>query len=104
MQRGAFRTPAAIALFGRNGGRRDVALDVAVWTSIRVVAANLGPMLLWGLIVAGSLLIGSIPAFLGLCFRLAHAWARHLAPIPQGGGAEHVPISGGQWPQLNWLP
>ena len=47
---------------------RDVGLDVAVWTSISVVAANPGPMLLWGLIVAGSLLIGSIPAFLGLVF------------------------------------
>jgi uncharacterized membrane protein len=49
---------------------RGVSLDVAVWTSIRAVAANPGPMLLWGLIVAGSLLIGSIPAFLGLVFVL----------------------------------
>jgi uncharacterized membrane protein len=49
---------------------RDVGLDVAVWTSIRAVAANPGPMLLWGLIVAGGLLIGSIPAFLGLIFVL----------------------------------
>ena len=45
---------------------RDVGLDAAVWTSIRAVTANPGPMLLWGLIVAGGLLIGSIPAFLGL--------------------------------------
>ena len=49
---------------------RDVGLDVAVWTSIRAVVANPGPMLLWGLIVACSLLIGSIPAFLGLVFVL----------------------------------
>jgi len=49
---------------------RDVGLDVAVSTSIRAVAANPGPMLLWGLIVAGGLLIGSIPAFLGLVFVL----------------------------------
>jgi uncharacterized membrane protein len=49
---------------------RDAGLDVAVWTSIRAVAANPGPMLLWGLIVAGGLLIGSIPAFLGLIFVL----------------------------------
>jgi uncharacterized membrane protein len=49
---------------------RDVGLDVAVWTSIRAAAANLGPMLLWGLIVTGGLLIGSIPAFLGLIFVL----------------------------------
>jgi uncharacterized membrane protein len=47
-----------------------VGLDVAVLTSIRVVAANPGPMLLWGLIVVVSLLIGSIPAFLGLVFVL----------------------------------
>jgi len=45
---------------------RDVGLDAAVWTSIRAVAANPGPMALWGLIVAGGLVIGSIPAFLGL--------------------------------------
>ena len=45
---------------------RDVGLYTAVWTSIRAVAANPGPMALWGLIVAGSLVIGSIPAFLGL--------------------------------------
>jgi uncharacterized membrane protein len=45
---------------------RDVGLDAAAWTSIRAVTANPGPMLLWGFIVAGGLLIGSIPAFLGL--------------------------------------
>ena len=45
---------------------RDVGIDAAVWTSIRAVAANPGPMALWGLIVAGGLVIGSIPAFLGL--------------------------------------
>ena len=45
---------------------RDVGLAAAVWTSIRAVAANPGPMAVWGLIVAGGLVIGSIPAFLGL--------------------------------------
>ena len=45
---------------------RDVGLPTAVRTSIRAVAANPGPMAAWGLIVAGSLVIGSIPAFLGL--------------------------------------
>jgi uncharacterized membrane protein len=45
---------------------RDVGLYKAVWTSIRAVAANPGPMAIWGLIVAGGLVIGSIPAFLGL--------------------------------------
>lgn len=45
---------------------RDVGLYTAVWTSLRAVMANPGPMAIWGLIVAGGLVIGSIPAFLGL--------------------------------------
>jgi uncharacterized membrane protein len=45
---------------------RDVGFYRAVWTSIRAVAANPGPMAVWGLIVAGGLLIGSIPVFVGL--------------------------------------
>ena len=45
---------------------RDVGLYKAVLTSIRAVAANPGPMTLWGLTVAGGLVIGSLPAFLGL--------------------------------------
>lgn len=45
---------------------RDIGLDAAVWTSIRAVATNPGSMAIWGLIVAGGLVIGSIPAFLGL--------------------------------------
>jgi uncharacterized membrane protein len=45
---------------------RDVGLDTAVWTSVRAVAANPGPMALWGLIVAVALVLGSIPLFLGL--------------------------------------
>jgi uncharacterized membrane protein len=45
---------------------RDVDVETAVRTSLRAVAANPGPMAAWGLIVAAGLLIGSIPAFLGL--------------------------------------
>jgi len=45
---------------------RPVGVAIAVGTSLRAVAANPGPMLVWGLIVAGGLLLGSIPAFLGL--------------------------------------
>ena len=45
---------------------RDVGVGVAVWTSVRVVAANPRPMAAWGLIVAGGLVLGSIPVFLGL--------------------------------------
>jgi uncharacterized membrane protein len=45
---------------------RNVALVTAMWTSARAVVVNPGPMSVWGLIVAGGLVIGSIPLFLGL--------------------------------------
>ena len=45
---------------------REVGVDTAVVTSIRAVTANPAAMAVWGLIVAGSLVIGSIPFFLGL--------------------------------------
>jgi uncharacterized membrane protein len=45
---------------------RDIGLDTAIRTSVRAVAANPGPMAVWGLIVAGALVIGSIPLFIGL--------------------------------------
>jgi len=65
---------------------RDVGLYTAMWTSIRAVAANPGPMALWGLIVAGALVIGSIPAFLGLIFVmpvLGHAtWHLYRKVVP----------------------
>jgi uncharacterized membrane protein len=45
---------------------REVGFDTAVLTSIRAVLTNPGPMAAWGLIVAGGLVIASIPFFLGL--------------------------------------
>lgn len=45
---------------------RPVGVGVAVATSLSAVAANPGTMALWGLIVAFGLVLGSIPAFLGL--------------------------------------
>jgi uncharacterized membrane protein len=45
---------------------RDVGVVSAVTTSMRAVAANPGPMLLWGIIVALALVVGSIPLFIGL--------------------------------------
>jgi uncharacterized membrane protein len=45
---------------------RDVGAAVALGTSIRVVLENPVTMSAWGLIVAVLLLIGSLPAFLGL--------------------------------------
>lgn len=45
---------------------RDVGVVSAITTSMRAVAANPGPMLLWGVIVALALVVGSIPLFIGL--------------------------------------
>jgi uncharacterized membrane protein len=45
---------------------RDVGLRAAIGTSMRAVAANPGIMALWGLIVAGLLVLGSIPLLAGL--------------------------------------
>lgn len=45
---------------------RDVGLYTAMATSTRAVVANPVPMAAWGLIVAGGLVLGSIPILLGL--------------------------------------
>jgi uncharacterized membrane protein len=47
---------------------RDVGLETAIATSVRTVAANPGPMALWGLIIAASLVLGSLPLLFGLVF------------------------------------
>jgi uncharacterized membrane protein len=73
---------------------QDVGLDTAVSTSVKAVISNPAPMAVWGLTVAGLLVLGSIPAFVGLVVVvpvLGHAtW--HLyrklvvprpAPLPQ---------------------
>lgn len=45
---------------------RDVGMRVALSTSIRSVLANPVPMAVWGLVVAGGLVLGSLPLFVGL--------------------------------------
>jgi len=45
---------------------RDVGFDTAVGTSVRAVLANPGPMALWGLVVAASLMVGTLLVFVGL--------------------------------------
>jgi uncharacterized membrane protein len=45
---------------------RDVGAAVALLTSIRAVARNPFTMMLWGVIVAALLVVGSLPLFLGL--------------------------------------
>jgi uncharacterized membrane protein len=47
---------------------QNVSLETAVRTSAQVVARNPVTMATWGLIVAASLVIGSIPLLLGLIF------------------------------------
>src|SRR5262252_1436985 len=45
---------------------RDVGAAVAILTSVRAVLRNPVTMAMWGLIVAGLLLFGSLPLFIGL--------------------------------------
>lgn len=45
---------------------RDVGAVAAVDASIRATLANPVPVALWGLIVAALLVLGTIPAFVGL--------------------------------------
>lgn len=49
---------------------RNVSVWTAVQTSIRAVLANPVTMAIWGLIVVGTLLLGSVPLFIGLAIVL----------------------------------
>jgi uncharacterized membrane protein len=70
---------------------RDVGLNTAVATSILAVAANPGPMAAWAAIVAGALVLGSLPFLLGLIVVLpvlGHAtWHLYRALVPRRPGA-----------------
>jgi uncharacterized membrane protein len=66
---------------------RDVGLFTAVATSVRTVLTNPGPMAAWGLIVAGGLVLGSLPVLLGLIIVmpvLGHAtWHLYRKVVPR---------------------
>jgi uncharacterized membrane protein len=66
---------------------REVGVDTAVLTSLRAVFMNPGPMAAWGVIVAGGLVIASIPFFLGLIIvmpMLGHAtWHLYRRIVPR---------------------
>lgn len=66
---------------------REAGLDTAIMTSVRAVAVNPGPMALWGLIVAGGLVLGSIPCLIGLIVvmpLLGHAtWHLYRRVVPR---------------------
>ena len=66
---------------------RKVGLPTAVVTSFRVATENPRTIAIWGAIVAVSLAVGSIPAFLGLIVVLPvlghatwHLYRRAVAP------------------------
>ena len=70
---------------------RDVGLGTAVQTSIRAAFANPGPIAVWGLIVAGGLIAGAIPLFIGLVVImpvLCHAtWHLYRKLVPRQNSA-----------------
>lgn len=45
---------------------RKAGVATAILTSVRAVAANPGPMALWGVVVAAGLVVGSVPLLMGL--------------------------------------
>ncbi len=83
---------------------RDVGAAVALGTSIRVVLENPITMAVWGLIVAVLLLIGSLPAFLGLAVVmpiLGHAtWHLYRRMVDTGDSphpTQHEPDRKGRY-------
>jgi uncharacterized membrane protein len=82
---------------------RDVALPTAVLTSVSAVTENPGAMALWGLIIAGGLVIGSVPAFLGLIIVMPvlghatwHLYRKVVEPTsqPRASGWRPLPQNG----------
>jgi hypothetical protein len=76
---------------------RNVSAIEAVLTSVRAVAANPVPMAIWGLIVAGLLIIGSLPFFIGLAVVVPvlghstwHLYRKVVEPDPNASH-EHLP-------------
>ena len=66
---------------------REVGLGTAIRTSIRAVMENPVTMAAWGLVVAGGLVIGSLPLFVGLAIVLpvlGHStWHLYRALVPR---------------------
>ena len=79
----------------------EVGAAVAVLTSVRAVLANPLTAALWGLIVAGLLMIGSLPLFLGLPVVLPVLGTRDMAPLSQDRRSALQP-SRGFPPAADW--
>jgi uncharacterized membrane protein len=67
---------------------REVGVEVAVRTSVQAALANPIPMALWGIIIGGGLVIGSIPFFVGLIIVLPvlghstwHLYRKMVVPL-----------------------
>lgn len=67
---------------------RDVGMGAAIATSLKAVSENPRTMALWGLIVAALLVVGSLPALVGLILvmpLLGHAtWRLYRKLVPAG--------------------
>ncbi len=68
---------------------REVGVEVAVRTSVRAALTNPVPMAAWGLIIAASLVLGSIPLLIGLVIAFPvlghaswHLYRRMVVPPP----------------------
>ncbi|KQT00480.1 MULTISPECIES: DUF2189 domain-containing protein [unclassified Rhizobium] len=68
---------------------RDVGAVAAIETSIRATLANPLPVAVWGMIVAGGLVLGSIPVFVGLAVIMPilghatwHLYRKLIVPPP----------------------
>jgi uncharacterized membrane protein len=77
--------------------RDDVGPIEAALTSVRAVAANPVPMAIWGLIVAGLLILGSLPLLVGLAVVVPvlghstwHLYRKVVEPDPNAHH-EHLP-------------
>jgi len=81
---------------------RNVGAGVAILTSVRVVLRNPVTMAMWGLIIAGLLLIGSLPLFIGLAVVMPvlghsswHLYRKVVEPDPNPQKEEFIgPKSG----------
>ena len=70
---------------------RKVGIPVAIMTSVRAVARNPWTFAVWGMIVTGGLVIGSLPVFLGLIVVMPvlghatwHLYRRVVSPPEKG--------------------
>jgi uncharacterized membrane protein len=77
---------------------RDVGAVVALLTSIRAVLRNPVPMAAWGLIVAGLLVLGSLPLLFGLAVVMPilghstwHLYRKVVVPPPARGMRQEPP-------------